>query len=88
LDAWQAGHVARADEVQAQITALWAIFSRRDVRQSFSHFLHTLKLPLQQRGILATTACSVPGVQFDPEFERMITEFMHAHLESPALRSA
>ena len=58
------------------------------MRQSFCHFLHTLKLPLHQRGVFATTAGAMPGVQFEPEFERMVTEFLHTHLELPALRSA
>jgi 4-hydroxy-tetrahydrodipicolinate synthase len=88
FDAWQAGDQTRAEEIQAQIDALWEIFLRREVKQSFCHFLHTLKLPLHQRGILATTAGALPGVRFEPEFERMITEFMHTHLELPALRSA
>lgn len=81
LSAWQAGETARTDELQQKITALWSIFSRREVKQSFCHFLHTLKLPLHQRGLLATTACAVPGVRFEPEFERMISEFMLEYLE-------
>ncbi len=82
--AWQAGEVARARELQEQLTALWGIFSRREVKQSFSHFLHTLKLPLQQRGVIATAAGALPGVRFDPEFEHLITTFMAEHLETPA----
>ena len=78
--AWQAGSRVAADEAQRQITALWGIFSRREVRQSFCHFLHTLKLPLHQRGVLATTVCAMPGVRFDPEFEQMVTDFMREHL--------
>lgn len=84
FNAWQAGQTARAHELQAQLTNLWGIFSRREVKQSFSHFLHTLKLPLQQRGVLATTAGALPGVSFDPEFERLITTFMQEHLEPEA----
>lgn len=81
LSAWQAGETTRAEELQQKITALWSIFSRREVKQSFPHFLHTLKLPLHQRGVLATTAGAVPGVTFAPEFEQMITDFMQEHLE-------
>ena len=88
FDAWQAGDLPRALEVQTHIDALWSIFLRREVKQSFCHFLHTLKLPLTQRGVLASSAGAIPGVVFEPEFERMITEFMHEHLELPALRSA
>ncbi len=88
FSAWQAGDATRAAGLQAQVTALWGIFSRREVKQSFCHFLHTLKLPLHQRGLLATTAGALPGVQFAPEFERMITGFMQEHLETePALRT-
>lgn len=82
FDAWQAGQLAQAHELQARLTALWGIFSRREVRQSFGHFLHTLKLPLHQRGVLASTASALPRATFEPEFERMITEFMHEHLAS------
>lgn len=78
--AWQAREPALAQDAQRQITELWQIFTRREVRQSFSHFLHTLKLPLYQRGVLATTRSAVPGVRFEPEFERMITDFMQEHL--------
>jgi dihydrodipicolinate synthase/N-acetylneuraminate lyase len=88
LTAHAAGDASRADETQAQIDALWAVFSQPEVRQSFSHFLYTLKLPLQQRGIFTSTAGAVPGVVFEPEFERMITDFMQAHLELPALHHA
>lgn len=88
FDAFEAGDAARAAEAQENITDLWSIFLRREVKQSFCHFLHTLKLPLAQRGIIATTAGAIPHVQFEPEFERIITEFMHGRLEAPALRSA
>ncbi len=88
FDAWQAGDRARAQELQQQITALWTIFSRPEVKQSFSHFLHTLKLPLFQRGVIATTAGTLPGVRFESEFDQLITEFMREHLPpSPAPRA-
>lgn len=84
--AWQGGARARAQEIQSRVTQLWSIFTRNEVRQSFCHFLHTLKLPLHQRGLLATTAGAMPGVTFDAAFEHMIEEFMREHLESePAL---
>lgn len=86
FDAWEARELPRAAEVQTQIDSLWSIFSRREVRQSFSHFLHTLKLPLHQRGILNSVSGAVPGLQFHPDFERMITDFMHTHLDQPAVR--
>lgn len=87
--AWQAGDLTRAREVQEQLTALWGIFSRREVKQSFSHFLHTLKLPLHQRGVLASAAGALPGVHFEPEFEQLITTFMAEHLEpQPSVRPA
>lgn len=86
--AWEAGEVDRSAELQAQIDTLWGIFLRREVKQSFSHFLHTMKLPLQRRGVLSTTAGALPGVTFEPEFEQMIDEFMQKHLEAaPALRT-
>jgi 4-hydroxy-tetrahydrodipicolinate synthase len=76
FDAWQAGDQAAADELQRRIEKLWTLFSRPEVKQSFFHFIRTLKLPLQQRGVLATAACALPGVQFDPAYDRMITEFI------------
>lgn len=79
FDAWQAGDLAHAQELQRRIARLWAVFSRRDVKQSFFHFLHTLKLPLHQRGILATTASALQ-VTFDAEFDQAITDFMREHL--------
>jgi 4-hydroxy-tetrahydrodipicolinate synthase len=86
--AWQTGDKARAQEIQSRVTQLWSIFTRNEVRQSFCHFLHTLKLPLHQRGLLATTAGAMPSVTFDAAFERMIEEFMREHLESePVLPS-
>jgi dihydrodipicolinate synthase/N-acetylneuraminate lyase len=81
FDAWQVRDLGAAQEAQRRITALWEIFSRPEVKRSFPHFLHTLKLPLHRRGVLATTASAVPGVRFDAEFERMIMEFMQGHLE-------
>ncbi|MCX6953440.1 MAG: dihydrodipicolinate synthase family protein [Verrucomicrobia bacterium] len=81
FEAWQAGETGRAEEIQRQLTALWGIFGHRDVKQSFAHFLHTLKLPLHQRGVIATTAGALPRVTFEPQFEQMITDFMMEHLE-------
>ena len=80
--AWHAGDKARTQEIQGRVTQLWSIFTRNEVRQSFCHFLHTLKLPLHQRGLLATTAGAMPGVTFDAAFEQMIEEFMREQLES------
>lgn len=82
--AWQSGQAERAEELQQRVDALWGIFTRPEVRQSFAHFLHTLKLPLHQRGVIATTAGAVPGVCFAPEFEQMITTFMQEHLPTGA----
>lgn len=80
--AWARGDTARSEELQQQITSLWGIFSRREVKQSFGHFLHTLKLPLHQRGLLSSTASALPGAaKFSPEFEQLITEFMWEHLD-------
>jgi len=81
LDAWQAGDAARAGEFQRQIDALWGIFLRPEVKQSFAHFLHTMKLPLQRRGVIATTAGALPGVTFAPAYEHLIDDFMQQHLE-------
>lgn len=87
--AWQSGDHAAAQALQQQANGLWSIFLRRDVKQSFFHFLHTLKLPLHQRGVLATTASALPGVTFEPEFDHAIMQFMREHLETgPALHSA
>jgi dihydrodipicolinate synthase/N-acetylneuraminate lyase len=87
--AWETGQPARALEVQNQISRLWAIFSRPEVTKSFHHFLHTLKLPLRQAGVFASTAGALPGLSFEPEFEQMITTFMQEHLQSdPARRTA
>lgn len=79
--AWQAGDVVGARTAQERITALWGIFTRPEVRQSFNHFLHTLKLPLHQRGVLATTGGALPGIRFEPAYEAMITTFMQEHLD-------
>jgi 4-hydroxy-tetrahydrodipicolinate synthase len=88
FDAWTARDLPRTVELQRQIDALWAIFSHVEVKQSFYHFLHTLKLPLFDRGVLASTAGALPAATFEPAFERMVREFMQQHLEPPALRSA
>lgn len=82
LSAWESGQRELAAELQERITALWGIFGRREIRQSFAHFLHTLKLPLQQRGVIATAAGALPRAMFEPEFEAMITTFMRQHLGS------
>jgi 4-hydroxy-tetrahydrodipicolinate synthase len=85
--AWQAGDTARAEDWQRQIDALWGIFLRPEIKQSFAHFLHTMKLPLQRRGVIATTAGALPGVTFTPAFEQLIDDFMAQHLPSlPAVR--
>ena len=87
LDAWQAGDTARAENWQRQIDALWGIFLRPEIKQSFAHFLHTMKLPLQRRGVIATAAGALPGVTFAPAFEQLIDDFMAQHLPSlPAVR--
>ena len=87
LAAWQAGDTARAEDWQRQIDALWEIFLRPEIKQSFAHFLHTMKLPLQRRGVIATTAGALPGVTFTPAFEQLIDDFMTQHLPSlPAAR--
>lgn len=80
LDAWQAGDTARASEYQRQIDALWGIFLRPEVKQSFAHFLHTMKLPLQRRGVIAATAGALPRADIAPEFEQLIDDFMARHL--------
>jgi hypothetical protein len=74
--------MAEARAMQERITGLWSIFTRPEVRQSFNHFLHTLKLPLHQRGVLATTGGALPGITFEPVFEEMITTFMREHLDA------
>ena len=81
LDAWQAGETARAGEIQRQIDALWGIFLRPEVKQSFAHFLHTLKRPLQRRGVIATTAGALPCAPIAPEFEQMVDDHMRHHLD-------
>lgn len=82
LDAWQAGDTARAADYQRQIDALWGIFLRPEVKQSFAHFLHTMKLPLQRRGVIATTSGALPRADIAAEFEQMIDDFMARHLPS------
>jgi dihydrodipicolinate synthase/N-acetylneuraminate lyase len=84
--AWEAGEQTRAREVQQQVDALWAIFSRPEVKQSFHHFLHTLKFPLHERGVLASTAGALPRLTFAPEFEQMISRFMREHLDAEFAR--
>lgn len=84
FEAWQAHDADAAREMQRRITELWEIFSRAEVRQSFAHFLHTLKLPLHQRGVIATTASALPLARFEPEFERMISDFMRERLAGHA----
>lgn len=85
FDAWERGDGPAADAAQQEATRLWTIFSRTEVRQSFCHFLHTLKLPLHQRGVLATTSSAMPGPRFQESFERMITDFMRQHLDAAAV---
>ncbi len=88
FDAWHRSDRAGAEIAQGKITALWEIFSRPEVRQSFCHFLYTLKLPLHQGGVLATTTCATAGVQLAPEFERMVADFMRQHLPVAAGQSS
>ncbi len=80
--AWTAGRLEQARAAQARITALWSIFTRSEVRQSFAHFLRTLKLPLHDRGVLASTAGALPDVRFDPTFDAMVRTFMAEHLDA------
>jgi len=78
--AWEQGDRERAAQLQQRAEALWTLFSRPEVRQSFVHFLHTLKLPLHQRGLIASTAGALPRAAFDPGFEAMVTTFLQEHL--------
>lgn len=80
FDAWETDDAAGASAAQDRIDALWSIFAKPEVRRSFSHFLHTLKRPLQARGVLATAADAVPGAQLDSEYLRMIDDFMRDKL--------
>lgn len=80
FDAWHRGEVAHAEGLQAKATALWGIFLRPEVRQSFCHFLHTLKLPLRERGVISDTTCAMPGPAIAADYERMVSEFMREHL--------
>jgi 4-hydroxy-tetrahydrodipicolinate synthase len=80
FDAWARGDAASAEALQAKATALWGIFLRPEVRQSFCHFLHTLKLPLREGGVIASTTCAMPGPAIAPDYERMVSEFMREHL--------
>lgn len=89
FSAWGAGQAERAAELQQRADALWSIFSRSEVKRSFAHFLHTLKWPLHRLGVLASTAGALPTVTLEPEFERIVAEFMEKHLEiGSALRSS
>lgn len=88
IEAWRSGDLPTARAAQERITALWAIFSRPEVRKSFPHFLHTLKLPLLQRGLIASAASATPGVRFDAAYEKMLAEFMATHLEPAAAAPA
>lgn len=85
FDAWQKGDRSRTEELQVQIDTIWNIFSTREVKQSFFHFLHTLKLPLHQRGVIASTASATPNVKFEPAFDEMITTFFNRTLKVPPL---
>ena len=80
FDAWSCGDLAAADALQQRATALWGIFLRPEVRQSFCHFLQTLKLPLQERGVIRGTTCAMPGPAIAADYERMVSEFMRSHL--------
>jgi 4-hydroxy-tetrahydrodipicolinate synthase len=80
FDAWQCGDVTLAEALQAKATALWGIFLRPEVRQSFCHFLHTLKLPLHERGVLASTTCAMPGPAIAADYEQIVRAFMREHL--------
>ena len=85
FDAWASGDLPQARRAQDQIDGLWSIFSKREVQQSFLHFLHTLRLPLQQRCVIASTTASTPHVSFPAEYDQLITEHMRRHLgEVPA----
>ncbi|MEY2879635.1 MAG: hypothetical protein RLZZ15_2015 [Verrucomicrobiota bacterium] len=85
FDAWSVGDATGAHAAQERLTKLWELFLRPEVKPSFYHFLHTMKLPLQRRGVIATTANAVPTAPFDPAFEQMIMDHLAAEL--PAERA-
>lgn len=87
-DAWSAGDEPAAEAAQARLTALWGLFTREEVRRSFAHFLHTLKLPLQDRGLIAQAAGAAPGPGFEPAYDEMIRAFLRNHPDAPAEGSA
>lgn len=76
FDTWERGDTAAARALQERIDALWGIFLKPEVRRSFSHFLHTLKRPLQQRGVIAAATDAVPGAMIEPDYEHLIDTFM------------
>lgn len=79
FDAWHAGDHAQATRLQDRVTTLWSIFLQPEVRQSFLHFLLTLKRPLVQRGVIDRADFALPGVTFDPAYESLIDTFMREH---------
>ncbi len=80
FDAWADGRTEEALACQQKISAVWEIFSLPEVRKSFSHFLHTLKLPLHQQGIISTTAGALPA-HFDESYDALIMDFLKDRLE-------
>jgi dihydrodipicolinate synthase/N-acetylneuraminate lyase len=83
-DAWTAGDATAAEAAQARITALWGLFSRDEVKRSFAHFVHTLKLPLRDRGLIAHAAGAGPGTAFEPAYDEMLRGFLRVHPDAPA----
>lgn len=88
FDAWTSGRTRDAEAAQARITALWDLFSREDVRQSFAHFLHSLKRPLQDRGWIAHTARAAPGPEMDAAYDAMLRAFFRSHPDAAGVEPA
>lgn len=87
LDAFTGGRLNEAEQLQQRLNALWRIFRLPNVERSFGHFVQTLKLPLEQAGIIRSAATLLPGFSADMAFRREVLEFF-ANLQEPEVAFA
>lgn len=72
---WDAGDSAGAEAAQEKLTALWRLFRQESVSRSIGHFMQSLLIPLQEIGVVQSTATLLPGFEEDPDFRREVLEF-------------
>lgn len=87
FDAFEAGLMERAEDLQLRLTALWRIFKIPGVQRSFGHFVLTLKIPLAEAGIIKSSATMLPEFSADQEFQREVLSFYREWLDLSAIEA-